>query len=268
MNTRNVQLLALLPALLLLAGRGGSVVGAVGTGKAAPQEPDVPPVVLIDDFADYATDSFPERWGFMAGLSMKDAREARRKHVPALVRQEDDGNKFLEITERDDAHTIILRKKWNLRQYPCIRWRWRVVQFPDGASERIDGRKDTAVSLYVIFKIKKFLGIPKGMVGIRYLWSNVLELGDWMERRGSERLVVVQSGTAPTNEWISETINVYDNYRELYDGDDPPKEIISIGLRTDSNSTGTVAIGHYDDIEMLSECAATPSRSPASEPIR
>ncbi len=215
---------------------------------------------LLDDFEGYAPGTFPEAWQFMAGASMKDAREARKRKIPAVV-LEQEGNRFLRVSERDDAHTLVLRQEWRLEEYPCVAWRWRVVEFPAGADERVDGIKDTAASVYVIFKIKRFLGIPRGMVAIRYLWSNVVPVGEWMTRRGSERLYVLESGT-DADEWRREVVDIRAHYAELYDGDKAPDKAIVLGLRTDANSTHTSAVADYDDIELLARCAPTTSTAP------
>lgn len=243
-GTRIALLAPLLASLLALSPSHSVEPAAQDNAKAD---------VVIDDFSGRSPDDFPDDWKFFSGLKTKDAKDARKNNLPYLVREQGD-NRFLEAIERDGATTLVYEHKWKLADYPCVQWRWRVEKFPEGANERLDNHKDTAASVYVIFKVKRFLGIAKGIDAIRYLWSNVLEVGDTMTRRGSEHLFVLETGTETTGEWRTETVNVYDSYRKLF-GKKPPKEAVSIGLRTDSDSTGTVAIAHYDDIKLLAQCA-------------
>ena len=52
--------------------------------------------------------------------------------------------------------------------------------------------------------------------------------------------VVVRSGQADAGRWLTETRNVYDDYKQIY-GEEPPEEIRLLSLAVDSNDTRSTA---------------------------
>jgi hypothetical protein len=47
---------------------------------------------------------------------------------------------------------------------------------------------------------------------------------------------------------VSEEVNVYEDYKRLFDGE--PGEVQAIAIMSDSNDTESKAVAHYDDIRI------------------
>jgi hypothetical protein len=203
---------------------------------------------IIEDFSDNVVGQFPHDWGWLDGTKVRKINEAAKGGVPYVIREEN-GNKFLHADDTGQAVTIVSNKKWNVKKYPCIRWRWRVHQFPTGANERVAGKHDSAASLYITFYVN-FFGIPRS---IKYIWSNTLPLCDTFGKElGRATNTVVESGTDQKDVWITETINIYEHYKKVY-GRYPPDETVGIAIRTDADGTHSRATADYDDFEVLAD---------------
>ncbi len=205
---------------------------------------------IIEDFSGNVTGQFPTDWGWLDGTKVRKIGEAKSGEIPYVVLEEA-GNKFLHADDTGQAVTIVSSKKWNVKKYPCIRWRWRVHQFPTGANERISGKRDSAASLYITFYVN-FFGIPRS---IKYLWSNELPVCDTFGKElGRATNTVIESGTDQKDVWVTETINIYEHYKKVY-GQAPPDETVGIAIRTDSDGTKTRATADYDDFVVTRDCS-------------
>jgi len=162
--------------------------------------------------------------------------------------QEEGGNKFLHADARAIGIQIGIEKKWELKSFPILSWRWRPWVFPEGTDERKKSGNDNVLSVYVVFG---GWPIPQG---IKYVWSDTLPAGSVLDSPHSSRtkIVVLRSGRALRGEWLAEERDVLADYRKLF-GDSHAAPVASgILLLTDSDSTQTRSAGDYDDISVLS----------------
>jgi hypothetical protein len=211
-------------------------------------QPDQP--LLIEGFSDSLEGKFPAGWKWIAGHDLKEIGKYGPDKIPYIVRSEG-GNNYLHAEDSGQAITIVSDKKWNIKKYPCLSWRWRVHTFPAGANERIKGKGDSAASLFVTFYVNVFK-IPKS---IRFIWSNVLPYCDSFQKDGIGQpfITVMQTGMDHKDQWNTETINLYRHYKKLY-GSNPPDEIVGIAIRTDADGTRSRAVADYDDIIVSTSC--------------
>ena len=61
------------------------------------------------------------------------------------------------------------------------------------------------------------------------------------------KVVVVRSGPSQTGKWITETRNVYQDYRKLYGGDKAP-EVSGLRIQINSQHTKTSAESCFADL--------------------
>lgn len=193
--------------------------------------------ILVDDFEDASVGGFPSAWKAWRG----DDDLARNLYSI----QEEDGNKFLKAS--DDGTSIIIRKQmddWNPREFPILSWRWRANVLPEDGDERVGPKNDSAVAVYVVLD-QNFFRIPKTL---KYVWSTTLPIGTRHRRDGIGRpnVIVLQSGPEKVGQWVSESVNVYEDFERTF-GKRPPKSAIGIGVLTDGNATHTPSMGDYDD---------------------
>jgi len=63
-------------------------------------------------------------------------------------------------------------------------------------------------------------------------------------------MIVVESGKMKAGAWVSESRNIFDDYKTAF-GKEPPM-ITGIAIMTDSDNTGESALAYYGDIIMKS----------------
>lgn len=192
--------------------------------------------IVLEDFTKGKVGEFPPGWGWRG----KD--DGKRKHY---VVQEEEGRRYL--SAKDDSQSVLIIKKipWNLREYPILTWRWRVKALPAGGDERVGPKNDSAAGLYVTFS-HNWVGIPKS---IKYVWSTTLPVGTVADRKliGRPRVLVLRSGRERQGEWVTERVNLYEDYRRIWGGD-PEEKTVGIAILTDADATRTCAEADYADI--------------------
>jgi hypothetical protein len=179
---------------------------------------------------------------FPAGWSSRN--EENKGRVYSV--QAEEGHKFLHADARAVSVQIGYEKKWELKEFPVLRWRWRARIFPEGTNERKKSGNDNVLSVYVVFG---GWPIPRA---VKYVWSDTLPAGTILDspHSGQTKIFVVRSGRGLVGRWLTEERNVLADYRRLFGESQATPAAKGILLLTDSDSTGTHAMGDYDDIEV------------------
>jgi hypothetical protein len=154
-------------------------------------------------------------------------------------------------------------------EYPFITWRWKVPQLIPGADNATGVSDDSPVRVIVAFDgdkskldfedqaiartVKLFSGREMPYATIQYIWENRLPPETVLEhaRTSRSKMLVVESGPARLNQWLTFKRDLRADYQRVYG--EPPGPIIFVGVMTDSNSTGTKTSGYYGDIRITRE---------------
>jgi hypothetical protein len=213
--------------------------GAGGTTRVFP----------LEDFETYPKGAIPVAdWYSRNGDPKKEYRIAED---PAHTR-------YLEARDLGFSVQFFKEIKWKLKEYPKIRWRWRVRKFPAGSDERNGATNDSAAALYVVFPRRFFL--PET---IKYVWSEKVPVGTAIIRRKNFPILVVRSGAAEQGKWVEEMRDVAADYRRLFKREAP--DPVGIGFLTDANETKSSAEADYDDVAAVmvpADRSGTPGPSP------
>lgn len=172
---------------------------------------------------------FPEGW---------DVR-GKKERIPEVYQiKEQDNGRILSASVSGKSLRIFKKVSWNPFEYPILTWRWRVHRWPQ--------EKEASIQFYVSLD-RDLIGIPKIE---KYVWSNTLPVGK--ERKGgffSPYQKVIRSGSSDKGEWVTEHINVLEEFRKIHEADPAGQEAVGVGLLV---STG---------IEMeISEILALPEK--------
>ena len=142
----------------------------------------------------------------------------------------------------DDA-SFSLQKEVNvdLKQFPVLTWKWKVTKLPAGGDFRKSSTDDQAAQLFLAFSKTR---------AIVYLWDTTAPRGTMGNAAApffmSIKAVVVRSGKADAGKWISESRNVYDDYRKLFG--EEPSPVAGVRLQINSQHTGTSAESYFADV--------------------
>lgn len=133
--------------------------------------------------------------------------------------------------------------KVDLRQFPQLSWKWTAARLPAGGDFRESKTDDQAAQL--------MLALSRTQT-IVYLWDTTAPQGLMADAPSPPfmtiKVVVVRSGPAELGKWLSETRNVYEDYRKLYGESGPPPVVSGVRLQINSQHTRTSAESAFGEV--------------------
>ena len=188
--------------------------------------------IRVEDFSRFKVGTFPEGWKSRGGdgsevYSVKAGSES-----------------YLEAKAVRSAIGIAKDFEYDPSAYPFLSWDWRVFELPKGGDERYKQTGDSAAAVYVVFSGRLR---PNN---IKYVWSASLPIGTTTESpyNSKTKIVVLQTQSTPPATWVSQKVNVYEDYRRLFG--DEPVHVQAVGLMSDSDNTESQAIADYKEIRI------------------
>jgi len=170
-----------------------------------------------------------------------------QKNMAAVYSVQAEGEKkYLHADAHNLSTQIYYDKKWDIKNYPILRWRWRAVMFPTGSNERIKDGNDSVLAIYVLFG-----GFPS-VRAIKYIWSDTLPIGTALDSpySGGTKMFVVRSGRALAGTWVDEERNVLSDYESSFGRKEGHPVAQGIAILTDSDNTSSRAVGDYAEISI------------------
>ncbi|MBI4591484.1 MAG: DUF3047 domain-containing protein [Candidatus Rokubacteria bacterium] len=137
----------------------------------------------------------------------------------------------------------------DIKEFPLLRWSWKVTTLPTGGDIRERASDDQAVQVYVIFPRWPYPRVNSDVIG--YIWDSQAPVGVRLTSPQSTnvKLVVLEGGMERLGQWVREERNVYQDYVELF-GKDPPR-VGKVALMIDSNDTRSQAEAFVGELVFL-----------------
>ena len=164
-------------------------------------------------------------------------------HTQYSIVKEDD-NYILHALAEGTASGLYKKIKYDVRQWPYLNWRWKVMQLPENGDVHFKETDDYGARVYVVFP--RFLKWKTKT--INYIWARKFPKGEsipnaWLPRNAV--MIAVESGVDSLGRWITEKRNVYKDYKRIF-SEEPP-EVGAIAVMSDSDNTSGKAEALYDD---------------------
>ncbi|MBI2070696.1 MAG: TIGR04282 family arsenosugar biosynthesis glycosyltransferase [Elusimicrobia bacterium] len=213
----------------------------------------------IDSFSGATEpDGLPKNWKPLV------FKKIPRRTAYSLV--EENGDYFVMAQSSFSASAILKEVQASPKDYPMLRWRWKIERVLEKADARKKSGDDYAARIYVAFRYdpknasawqRAKYGVAKSLYGhypphaaLNYIWDNKLPIGAAVDNPYTNRtkMIAVESGPENVGKWRTEERNIYDDYKRLF-GEDPP-DIAFIALMTDTDNTGETASAYFDDISL------------------
>jgi Protein of unknown function (DUF3047) len=225
--------------------------------------------IVLENFSTSALNSFPNGWR---------PREPAGRAIYTVLR---DGDMFFVRARaagpRSAGNGIEADRsvKWNLEEYPILRWQWRARAFPTGADEH-SGKDDSALGVYIGFcppqdialcerslkgqlsftdrlSLPKLL-LAKGVGSLKYIWSERLQKGFEFENQRKSVKVLESGVPSDRDHWVQERIDVAAEYKRRFNVE---KVLNPVGISiltdsddTQSDNTASLAEGDYADFRI------------------
>lgn len=197
-------------------------------------------------------DSILFREHFESGLGERwveqGIRGIRRKNTFSLA-IEADGNQYLHVESSRSISGKGVRLKFSPHRCPHLSWRWRVSQTIASADiTRKDG-DDAAAKLYLIFDGPSRWN-PFDRRFITYVWDNAAPVGGifpnaWSPDR--ERMLVLESGNSKAGQWVTEHVNLEEDFLRAFSGE-IPAEVEALAFLADTDNTSSKVSAGFDDL--------------------
>jgi len=160
------------------------------------------------------------------------------KEVKVKPAQAELEGEFIKLTSKKTSFGFKKEIKLSVKEYPYVHWSWQARTLPKGGDVRKGDTDDQAGQLYLLFprfpaKVNtRILGYlwenetPKGTMGTSTAWSKA-------------KYAVVRDKTDPLGNWHTESRNVYEDYKKLFE--EEPPELGSVSVYINSQHTGSEA---------------------------
>jgi hypothetical protein len=150
------------------------------------------------------------------------------------------------------------------KEYPIIQWQWKVSNILKAGDVSKKEGDDYPARIYVTFQYdsqkvglfgkakyeaaRLIYGRYPPLGAINYIWESRAPVGTAVPNPYTNQvhMIVVESGPAKRDIWITEERNVYEDYKRAF-GQEPPM-ISGVAIMTDTDNTGESAEAYYGDI--------------------
>jgi DUF3047 family protein len=240
-----------------------AAAAALAAGCAtAPQAPrEGPPSRLALFSASLPGEALPPEW--------KSWTMSRFKRLSRYQLVEDGGATVLKASApQDSASGLLHRIDLDPRDRPVLSWRWKVMDLspteksPDDSPVRIMVNFAGEYSripfgdrvFYDEFRLVTGQDLP--YAGVMYVWGSRTPRGGVAPNRYTSRIrmIAVESGREKLGQWLEETRNVEEDFRQLF-GEEPGR-IVSVGLMTEADGNDRELEAYYGDIAFRARGAA------------
>ena len=158
----------------------------------------------------------------------------------------DDSTPAIHLKSDNDSSTISREIKVDVKQYPILQWKWKVVVLPKAGDARRKETDDEAAQLYVTFP--RFPSAVRSRI-IGYIWDSNAPVGSIFpsQKVSTITYLVVRSGDADLGKWLTETRNVLNDFKRIY-GEDPGESVGAVAISINSQNTNARSESFFGEI--------------------
>jgi hypothetical protein len=206
----------------------------------------------------------PRNLGFgqkAAGWAHEPLSILKRDTVYALAQE--DGQTILRASADRSASMYLMRFNPAADVPAILQWRWKTDALIAGADNRDKKREDAPLRVILGFDgdLSTLPSSEKGILladlpyaTLMYIWSDHVPVESIIPsaHTGRVKMLVVASGARGLGHWQAVRRNVAADYRRAFGT--APGQVLSVAVMTDTDNTGTKAVGEYADIRF--DCTA------------
>ena len=178
-----------------------------------------------------------------------------------------DNNKTIfKAVSNSSASGYIHKISVNPKEFPTLTWQWKIDNLISKANINTKSGDDYPARIYITFeydmerlsgwekfKVEAYYlskGVYPPLAVLNYVWDNKQPIGYSTPNAYTDRvqMIVVQSGDTKVGKWVTQQVNIYDDYVRVF-GETPGK-ITAIAIMTDTDNTMESATAYYGDIHL------------------
>ena len=181
-----------------------------------------------------------------------------------LVR--DNNKTILKAISNNSASGYIHKVSINPKEFPFLTWSWKIDNLISKADINTKSGDDYPARVYITFEydIERLSGWEKFKVEayylahgeypplavLNYVWDNKKPIGYSTPNAYTDRvqMLVAQSGNNKVGQWVSQQVNIYQDYLRVFG--EPPGKITAVAIMTDTDNTMESTTAYYGDIHL------------------
>ena len=194
---------------------------------------------------------------------------SKMKRDTAYSLEQEDGRMVLRGAADSSASLYAAPLKQAAGLPLILSWRWKTDALVPGADNREKKREDAPLRVIVAFdgdkstlpeaeqarfkRAGKLFGRDLPYAVLMYIWSEQVPVESVIPsvHTSQVKMLVVASGAGGLGRWQSMRRKIAEDYRRVYGAE--PGRVLGVAVMTDTDNTGTKAVGRYADIRF--ECA-------------
>lgn len=154
-----------------------------------------------------------------------------------------DGLKAVQLRSTNTSFSLQRTINADLKKFPILSWKWKVTKLPEGGDFRHSKTDDQAAQLFVAFNKRQM---------IVYLWDTTAPkdlVGEALAPPFmSIKVIVLRSAKAEAGKWLTESRNVYEDYKKLYGNTGQPPVVSGVRLQINTQHTKSSAESYFADL--------------------
>lgn len=153
--------------------------------------------------------------------------------------------KLIKLVSENSSYNLVKDFYIDISQFSYLNFEWMVELLPEGGDVRFKNKDDQSAQIYVI--VPSFPEMVN-FKGIGYIWDAQAPKGVYNSTKtGNIKYVVLRSGSYELNRLIKEKVNVYEDFKKLWNMELKKRKIV-IALGIDSDDTKSRAVSYFGDI--------------------
>ncbi|CAJ2375979.1 MAG: DUF3047 domain-containing protein [Gammaproteobacteria bacterium] len=200
--------------------------------------------------------AFPDSW---AALTF----EKIPRHTEYTL-EEDAGVVVVKADSRASSSGMRREIRIDPKMYPRVEWRWKIGNVLERGDVTRKSGDDYPARLYITFAYdgsklgllerakyktaRLIYGRYPPLGALNYIWASRSPAGTLAPNPYTARvqMLALQSGAEKAGQWVSESRNIYEDYRRAFGGE--PPMISGVAVMTDTDNTGESATAWFGDI--------------------
>ncbi len=188
-----------------------------------------------------------------------------KKHSTYKI-EKNGAESFLKTASEASASGLIYKNKFNVYEYPLVKWRWKVENVYQKGDAKTKKGDDYPLRVYIIFEYnpdsasffdkvkyntaKLVYGEYPPDSGLNYIWANKNHREYFITSAYTSRskMIIRQKGVKNLGSWQNERVNIVEDYQAAFG--EPPPARASIAIMNDSDNTGESSVSFIDYIEV------------------
>lgn len=159
--------------------------------------------------------------------------------------------KMITLISNNNSFGLAKELKLDLQKTPYLNFEWMVEKIPPNGDVRYKELDDQAAQIYVIIP---FFPESINYKAIGYVWDAKAPSGIYQSKKFKNiKYVVLKTGNGELNKWFSEKVNVYEDFKKLWNLNLAGEKKIVLSINIDSDDTKTSAKSSFGDIYFSSE---------------